>query len=131
VQVIELPEQDQHVCAVCAFECIFECLPVGEFPPVHQPMMSSSETLANRRGGFLPRSIARTHASTRLLPVGRILSFIGPRDPASSSSEPSRAGVRIVHHRSKTAPLTRSLPNHLRASSSDAQGSYSVLIVAR
>jgi hypothetical protein len=34
MQVIELLEQDQHVCAVCAFECILECLPVGEFPPV-------------------------------------------------------------------------------------------------
>jgi hypothetical protein len=36
MQVIELLERDQHVCAVCAFECILECLPVGQFPPVHQ-----------------------------------------------------------------------------------------------
>lgn len=36
MRVMELLEEDEHLCAVCAFECILGLLPMREFPAINQ-----------------------------------------------------------------------------------------------
>jgi len=36
MRVMELLEEDEHLCAVCAFECILGLLPMRGFPAINQ-----------------------------------------------------------------------------------------------